>query len=59
VQEEFHQISTISAKPFKHPKGSPKIEFPHKYKEFIDVFDKEKVNILPEHHRYDCPRIFN
>jgi hypothetical protein len=48
-------VSTISGKPFEDSKGSPKIELPHKYTEFIDVFDKEKANILHEHRRYDCP----
>jgi hypothetical protein len=45
----------VSTKPFKDPKGSQKIELPHKYKAFIDVFDKDKANILPEHRLYDCP----
>jgi hypothetical protein len=59
VQEACHQISTVSTQPFKDPKGNPKIELPHKYEAFIDVFDKDKANILPEHRLYDVPLIFS
>jgi hypothetical protein len=41
-------LSTVSTKPFKDLKGSPKIELAHKYQGFIDDFNKAIANILLE-----------
>jgi hypothetical protein len=30
-------------------------KFPEKYKDFADVFEKNKADQLPEHRPYDCP----
>ena len=48
-------VFAISRKPFKDFEGSSEIKLLHKYKEFADVFDKVKADILPEHRPYDCP----
>ncbi len=39
-----------------NPQSEPKlVKLPKKYKDFANVFEKNKVDQLPEHHPYDCP----
>jgi hypothetical protein len=52
------QVFTIHVNPAnnKNPQSEPKpVKFPEKYKDFIDVFEKNKVYQFPEHRPYDCP----
>jgi hypothetical protein len=40
----------------KNPQSEPKpVKLPEKYKDFANVFEKNKADQLPEHHPYDCP----
>jgi len=40
----------------KNPQSKPKpIKLLEKYKDFVDVFEKNKADQLPEHRPYDCP----
>jgi hypothetical protein len=39
----------------KNPQSEPThVKLPDKYKDFVDVFEKNNVD-LPAHHPYDCP----
>jgi len=40
----------------RNPQSEPKpVKLPEKYKDFVDVFEKNKADQLPKHHPYDCP----
>jgi len=52
------QVFAIHVNPAnnKNPQSEPKpVKLPEKYKDFVDVFEKNKADQLPEHHPYDCP----
>ncbi len=52
------QVFAIHVNPTnnKNPQSEPKpIKLPEKYKDFVDVFEKNKVDQLLEHRPYDCP----
>ncbi len=52
------QVFTIHVNPAnnKHPQSEPKpVKLPEKYKDFTNVFEKNKADRLPEHCPYDCP----
>jgi hypothetical protein len=52
------QVFAIHVNPTnnKHPQSEPKlVKLPEKYKDFANVFEKNKANQLPEHRLYDCP----
>jgi hypothetical protein len=52
------QIFAIHVNPAnnKNPQSEPKlVKLPEKYKDFVDVFEKNKVDQLLEHRPYDCP----
>jgi hypothetical protein len=40
----------------KNPQSEPKpVKLPEKYKDFVNVFEKNKADQLPEHRPYNCP----
>jgi hypothetical protein len=52
------QVFAIHVNPTnnKNPQLEPKpVKLPEKYKDFADVFEKNKVDQLPEHRPYDYP----
>ncbi len=52
------QVFAIHVNPTnnKHPQSEPKpIKLPEKYKDFVDVFEKNKADQLLEHRPYHCP----
>jgi hypothetical protein len=52
------QVFAIHVNPAnnKNPQSKPKpVKLFEKYKDFVDVFEKNKVDQLPEHRPYDCP----
>jgi len=52
------QVFAIHVNPTnnKHPQSKLKpVKLLEKYKDFADVFEKNKANQLPEHRPYDCP----
>jgi hypothetical protein len=52
------QVFAIHVNPAnnKNPQSELKpVKLPKKYKDFADVFEKNKVNKLPEHRPYDYP----
>ncbi len=52
------QVFAIHVNPAnnKHPQLKPKpVKLPEKYKDFADVFEKNKADQLLEHCPYDCP----
>ncbi len=52
------QVFAIHVNPANNnnPQSEPKlVKLPEKYKDFADVFEKNKVDQLPEHCPYDCP----
>jgi len=51
------QVFAIHVNPTnnKNPQSEPKlVKLPEKYKDFADVFEKDKADQLPEHRPYDC-----
>ncbi len=51
------QVFAIHVNPAnnKNPQLEPKpVKLPEKYKDFVDVFEKNKADQLPEHCPYDC-----
>jgi hypothetical protein len=52
------QVFAIHVNPVnnKNPQSKPKpVKLPKKYKDFANVFEKNKADQLPEHHPHDCP----
>jgi len=52
------QVFAIHVNPAnnKNPQSEPKlVKLPEKYKDFVDVFEKNKVDQFLEHRPYDCP----
>jgi hypothetical protein len=52
------QVFAIHVNPAnnKNPQSEPKpVKLPKKYKDFANVFEKNKADQLPEHCPYDCP----
>jgi hypothetical protein len=51
------QVFAIHVNPTnnQHPQSEPKpVKLPEKYKDFVNVFEKNKADQLPEHRPYDC-----
>jgi hypothetical protein len=52
------QVFAIHVNPAnnKSPQSEPtSVKLPEKYKDFVDVFEKNNADQLPEHRPYDCP----
>jgi hypothetical protein len=52
------QVFAIHVNPVnnKNPQSKPKpVKLPKKYKDFANVFEKNKADQLPKHHPHDCP----
>ena len=48
-------LFAVSVTPSSATQEISDIQIPKKYQEYVDVFDKVKASVLPNHRSYDCP----